>query len=129
MFAPSALSQPRIFANGQKTLPGPDAGLDPDTPTRSKIDLAGDWQYSLDGENWGGTKVPGSVDYVGTVTFQRKFRVGEDLINGCSFRFVAFGINYESEVFINDVFIGKHVGGYTSFTFDIPENALQMGPE
>jgi len=124
-----AATQPRVFENGQKTLIGQDAGLDPDTPTRSKIDLSGNWQYSLDGENWRQVKVPSSFDYVGTITFQRKFSLREDLVDHSSFRFVAFGINYESEIYINDVFVGRHVGGYSSFGFDVPDNALQSGPE
>jgi hypothetical protein len=122
-------AQPRIFENGQKTLLGQDAGLDPDTPTRSKIDLAGIWQYSTDNENWHQVKVPSSFDYVGTIVFQRKFSLREDLVNNSSFKFVAFGINYEAEVFVNDIFVGRHVGGYSSFSFDIPDNALQRGPE
>ncbi len=122
-------AQPRIFENGQRTLLGQDAGLDPDTPTRSKIDLAGTWQYSTDNENWRQVKVPSSFDYVGTMVFQRKFSLREDLVNNSSFKFVAFGINYEAEVFVNDVFVGRHVGGYSSFSFDIPDNALQRGPE
>lgn len=126
---PSLQAQPRIFENGQRTLAGPDAGLDPDTPTRSKIDLAGRWQYSLDNENWSDVKVPSSFDYEGVIAFQRKFSVREDFINHASFRFVAFGVNYDAEVFINDVFVGRHVGGYSSFVFDIPENTLQSGPE
>ncbi len=119
----------RIFENGQKTRLGQDAGLDPDSPTRSKIDLAGTWQYSTDNESWHNAKVPSSLDYVGTVTFQRKFSLKQDQLDNSSFRFVAFGINYSAEIFINDVFVGRHVGGYNSFTMDVPEEALQSGPE
>ncbi len=125
----SLKAQPRILENGQKTLLGQDAGLDPDTPTRSKVDLAGTWQYSFDNENWHQVKVPSSFDYVGTITFQRKFSLKQDLIDNSSFRLVAFGVNYDAEVFINDVFVGRHVGGYSSFGFDVPDNALQSGPE
>ena len=126
---PTLKSQPRIYQNGQKTLLGLDAGLDPDTPTRTKIDLAGTWQYSLDNENWHQVKVPSSFDYVGTITFQRKFSLNAEYVNNSSFKFVAYGINYEAEIYINDVFVGRHVGGYSSFGFDVPDNALQSGPE
>ncbi len=129
IFVLSSQAQPRIFENGQKTLAGQDAGLDPDTPTRSKIDLAGTWQYSIDNENWHQVKVPSSFDYVGAIIFQRKFSLKEDLVNNSSFKFVAFGINYDAEIFINDVFVGRHVGGYSSFSLDVPENALQRGSE
>ncbi len=122
-------AQLRIYENGQKTRLGQDAGLDPDTPTRSKIDLAGTWQYSLDNENWQNVRVPSSFDYVGTIVFQRKFTLKPDQLDNSSFRFVAFGINYDAEIFINDVFVGRHIGGYTSFSLDVPEEALQSGPE
>lgn len=125
----SLRAQPRIFENGQRTLAGTDAGLDPDSPTRTRIDLAGTWQYTVDNESWYQTKVPGSFDYVGTMTFVRKFSLSDQLINNSSFKFVAFGINYEAEIFVNDIFVGKHTGGYTSFELDVPDNALQIGPE
>jgi hypothetical protein len=124
-----AISQPRIFENGQRTLGGADAGLHLDTQTRSKIDLAGIWQYTVDEENWSQVKVPSSFDYQGKIAFQRKFSVSKELLSNSAFKFVAFGINNEAEIFVNDVFVGKHVGGYTSFELEIPESALQIGPE
>ena len=69
------------------------------------------------------------IDFVGKMTFQRSVTVNEGLLKKKAFKFVALGINYECEVFINDVFIGKHVGGYTSFEFDIPDEVLQIGQE
>ena len=55
--------------------------------------------------------------------------MSEELLKKSVFKFVALGINYECEIYINDVFIGKHVGGYTSFEFEIPDDALQIGQE
>jgi beta-galactosidase len=31
------------------------------------------------------------------------------------------GANHVAEVFINDKFVGKHIGGYTAFSFDVTE--------
>jgi len=124
-----AQARQKIYENGQQTLQGLDAGIHPDSPRRSKIDLAGTWQYSSDGEKWGSVKVPSSFDREGKITFQRKFSISKDQLNSSAFKFVAFGINYECEVFINDLFIGKHVGGYTSFEIELPENTVQIGPE
>lgn len=73
--------------------------------------------------------MPSSLDFEGKVTFRRKFTMEESLLQSHVFRLVAFGINYECEVFVNDVFVGKHVGGYTTTEFDIPDEALQLGPE
>ena len=134
-----AFGQPLIFQNGQPTLGGLDAGIHIDSPTRTKIDLAGTWSLTLESETWiekifGTTiqkevKVPGSIDFEGWMTFRRTFTIDEEFIKKSAFKFVALGINYECEVYVNDVFIGKHVGGYTSFEFEIPEDALQIEQE
>jgi len=120
---------PLVLSNGQPTLEGLDAGIHLYSPTRKKIDLAGTWQFSLNDETWNEIKIPSSIDYEGQMTFRRTFTLNEELLNNCAFKFVALGINYECEVYINDVYIGKHVGGYTSFEFEIPEDALQIGKE
>ncbi len=130
---------PLVFTNGQPTLGGLDAGIHIDSPTRKKIDLAGTWNLSIEGETWidklfepdiqKEVKVPSSIDYEGRMTFYRTFTLNEELLNNFAFKFVALGINYECEVFINEVYVGKHIGGYTSFEFEIPEEALQIGKE
>jgi beta-galactosidase/beta-glucuronidase len=134
-----AVSQPSILTNGQPTLEGLDAGMHLDSPSRKKIDLAGTWTALFESDTWFekllGTavqneiKIPSSVDFSGKMTFRRSFTVNEELLKKYVFKFVALGINYECEIFINDVFIGKHVGGYTSFEFEIPDDALQIGQE
>jgi hypothetical protein len=120
---------PLVLTNGQPTLEGLDAGIHLDSPTRKKIDLAGTWQFSLNDETWNKIEVPSSINNEGRMTFRRTFTLNEELLNNFAFKFVALGINYECEVFINDVYVGKHVGGYTSFEFEIPEDALQIGNE
>ncbi|MBI5464773.1 MAG: hypothetical protein HY966_07485 [Ignavibacteriales bacterium] len=122
-------AQDRFLENGQPTLSGIDAGFFPDSPTRAKIDLAGEWSYSFDGETWRSVKVPSSMDFEGKVLFRRKFSMSEALLEKSAFKLVAFGINNEAEITINDVFVGKHSGAYTSFSFDVPDGALQLGAE
>ncbi len=100
-----------------------------DSPTRKKIDLAGTWQYYISGDELRDIKIPSSIAYEGQVTFIRTFTLSEELLKTSTFKFVALGINYECEIYINDVFIGKHVGGYTSFEFDVPDDAVQIGKE
>ncbi len=122
-------SQPLILTNGQPTLEGLDAGMHIDSPTRKKIDLAGTWQYSISGDIWQDIGIPSSMAYEGQVTLHRSFTVSEEFLKKFVFKFVALGINYECEIYINEIFIGKHVGGYTSFEFDVPDDALQIGQE
>ena len=123
------IGQPLILTNGQPTLEGLDAGMHITSPTRTKIDLAGTWQYSIGGDTWRDIKVPSSIAYEGQVILHRTFTVNEELLKKSVFKFVALGINYECEIYINDIFIGKHVGGYTSFEFDVPDDVLQIGQE
>jgi hypothetical protein len=124
-----AFGQSRILENGQPTLIGSESPLHPDSPTRTKIDLNGEWSYSSDESNWTPVKVPSAFDYEGQVTFVRKFVVDEETLSKRSVKLVALGINYEAEISVNDAFIGRHIGGSTSFEFEIPDNALRLGSE
>jgi hypothetical protein len=123
------LSIPKFYVNGKSTPLGADAALFPDSPTRTKVDLAGPWSYSIDGETWNTVDVPSAYTHSGTLTFQRKFEVTSDMIEKYTFSLVAYGINYQSEITINGNFIGRHVGGYTSFVLRIPANVLEVGNE
>lgn len=129
LFAFPLRSQVTIYENGQPILRGSDVGLHPDTPTRQKIDLNGEWSYSFDRQNWSMVKVPSAFDYEGEIVFLRKFAVDEETLTQRALKFVALGINYEAEVSVNGQFIGRHVGGYTSFEFEIPEAVLRLGSE
>jgi Glycosyl hydrolases family 2, TIM barrel domain/Glycosyl hydrolases family 2, sugar binding domain/Glycosyl hydrolases family 2 len=123
----SAFSEPLFYVNGAKSRP---EVLNYSSSTRSIIDLSGTWEYSLDnGKTWGTVAVPSAATISGKIIFTRKFDVPSDQISNNGFLFVAYGINYEAEVFVNEIFIGKHEGGYTSFSFLIPSNTLQVGRE
>ena len=124
-----ASGQIRVYENGQSTLRGIEASLHVDSPGRRKIDLAGTWTYSTDNETWKDVKVPSSFDYRGRLTFLRKFTIDEATLKSAAIELVALGINHDAEVYINDVFVGKHVGGYTTMQVSLPENSLQLGSE
>lgn len=98
--------------------------------TRNVIDLNGPWNYSLDGgKTWDSVHIPAAGNYEGSITYRRKFLVTAEEIDNSSFTFVSYGMNYQAEVFINETFIGRHEGGYTSFTFQVPDNVIQVGSE
>ena len=98
--------------------------------TRSIIDLAGEWNYSLDdGITWKKVKVPSAANYEGKILFRKKFLVELETVTHCAFKFVSYGMNYQTEVYINENFVGKHEGGYTSFELPIPDNIIQVGAE
>ncbi len=125
----SSKSQLTVLENGGAMMKGIDTGIHPDSPTRQKIDLNGEWSYSLDGESWDPIRVPSAVDMEGSIQFRRTFTITDSLLSASAFKFVALGINHDAEIFVNETFIGRHVGGYTSFEFDIPDDALQVGNE
>jgi hypothetical protein len=129
LLSQSASGQFRIYQNGQPTLTGTEAPLNIDSPSRRKIDLSGVWSYSTDDETWKDARMPSSFDYEGRVVFLRKFAVDRATLKSSALQLVAFGINYDAEVYVNDVFVGKHVGGYTTIQFELPENSLQLGSE
>lgn len=122
-------AQNRFLENGKGILRGPDTGIFPDTPLRSKVDLSGAWQYTLDGVAWHPVLVPSAYDFTGKVTFQREFELGSDILERYVFSLVAYGINYQTDISINGTFVGRHVGGYVSFVLPIDENILQVGSE
>ncbi len=101
----------------------------PDSPTRQKIDLAGTWQYSLDGKEWNAVSVPSAYDFKGKVVFTRKFEMKAEMLDQYSFSLVVYGVNHQSEISINGSFVARHQGGYASFVVQIPVNIIQMGKE
>jgi hypothetical protein len=129
LISQSASGQFRIYQNGQRTLTGGDAPVNIDSPSRRKIDLSGVWNYSMDDETWKDVRIPSSFDYRGRVVFLRKFTVDAATLRSSAVQLVAFGINYDAEIYVNDVFIGKHVGGYTLIQYELPDNSLQLGSE
>lgn len=123
------VSQVRFLQNGSGTMRGPDSGMFPDTPTRTKIDLAGTWQYTLDGNSWSSVEVPSAFDSPANVVFQRTFAVTGEMLDRYTYSLVAYGINYQAEITINGIFLGRHIGGYTSFVMPVSDNTLQVGGE
>jgi len=122
-----ALSKSKFYQNGGKSRP---EVLNLASSTRSVIDLSGEWNYSTDdGATWNKVVVPSATDYEGKIIFTRKFDLPAYLLTSHSFKFVSYGINYQVEVYLNETFIGKHEGGYTSFSFLVPENTVQLGSE
>jgi len=122
-------SDNKFFINGKPTRIGSDAAMYPDSPTRTKIDLSGMWNYTLDGSNWNSIEVPSAYDFTGKVIFQRKIDIKSEMLDKYNFLLVAYGINYICEISINGNFVGRHIGGYASFVFPIPQNTLQVGSE
>ena len=118
-------AEPEVLFNPYDGSTGGVYGAYSQTTARKKIDLAGVWQYSLGSEEkWQDVSVPSSIDYVGESTFRRKFTIDSITLSASSIKLVAYGINNECEVLINDIYVGKHTGGFSVFEIPIPDGIL-----
>ncbi|HRE41642.1 MAG TPA: glycoside hydrolase family 2 TIM barrel-domain containing protein [Ignavibacteria bacterium] len=96
-----------------------------ETSKRSIFSLIGLWKISFnEGSTFSELIVPSSYEFEGKVEFKKNFILPDTLTDKYSFILVAEGINYASEIKINNVFITKHTGGYSSIINIIDENIL-----
>lgn len=106
------------------------SGLFFESDTRKRIDLNGEWDVSFsEGMNFSKFIVPLAYDFEGNVIFKRGFKVTEDIIKSYSFIFVAEGIDYESEVKINNNFISNHTGGFLPVIATLPDGIISENNE
>ncbi|MFQ5823095.1 MAG: glycoside hydrolase family 2 TIM barrel-domain containing protein [bacterium] len=97
--------------------------------TRQLINLNGIWQAQKKGEKtWKKVWVPGAYDFEGEVEFKRFFELDSSIV-GHSFKLVVFGINNRCTIFVNDEFLGGHIGGHVSFTIALESQNLTFGAQ
>ncbi|MFI7708717.1 beta-glucuronidase [Nonomuraea sp. NPDC049480] len=112
------------------------------TPTRELVNLDGLWRFALDGgpgplDTTLEAAVPASYndlftdsairDHVGWVWYQRQVRVprgwaGERVVLRVD------AATHQGQVYVDDVLVAEHVGGYTPFEADITEH-VRAGQE
>jgi beta-glucuronidase len=63
--------------------------------------------------------------YENGVWYRRTFNLSDSL-NGKFVKLMFYAVNYAADVWLNDVYIGYHEGGYTPFAFDV-SSALNYG--
>lgn len=117
-------SQIKIFErNTSDTI---SKGLSILSDKRIKIDLNGKWGFSLDdGNTFSEIIVPNCYTYEGTVFYKRKFNINDSILNKYCFLLVTEGINYESEIKINNIFVTKTIGGAKSFITPLDGNIIK----
>ncbi|MCM8769123.1 MAG: beta galactosidase jelly roll domain-containing protein [Candidatus Omnitrophica bacterium] len=126
---------------GKEILPRPEHPR-PDFFRRDWINLNGSWQFKIDRANEGLQKeffrsetpfperivVPfcpesslsgiGTKDFLVCVWYRRNFTLPEKWKNKRIL--LHFGaVDYETDVWLNENYLGRHIGGYTPFSFEI----------
>ncbi|HLV88281.1 MAG TPA: glycoside hydrolase family 2 TIM barrel-domain containing protein [Candidatus Sulfotelmatobacter sp.] len=142
-----------LFYNGKMVRPYPDDAppaspriLDGLKDPSREVSLDGTWNYqtdpgnagirkqffspSYDASSWKTMTVPSQwfvqgLDYHGVVWFRRELQVPGSFPG--SVAELQFGaVSYEASVWVNGVFVGTHIGPYTSFKLDVT-SALKKG--
>lgn len=122
-------SQIRVFERPtDNVFSNPD--IYPQSPTRKIISLNGQWDVSFnEAISFDKFIIPMAFDFEGKVVFKKKFTIDQETINNYSFIMVAEGIEYESEIRINNNFITKHTGGFTPVYFPLTDGIITASNE
>jgi hypothetical protein len=119
-----AYSQIKIYErNTSDTI---QKGISYNSDKRLRFDLNGKWDISLDeGNSFSEIIVPNCYTLEGTVYYKRNFIIPDSLMNKYCLLLVTEGINYESEIKINNSFIIKTIGGAKSFITPLDGNIIK----
>jgi hypothetical protein len=129
IFQTALADTPRFLGQKARSPHPPDAGWFLDSPTRLRIDLNGEWDYSIRGKDRGTVILPSAFDFVDKVEYQRFFALTTDQLDHYRFHFVAYGSNYATDVTLNGEYLLHHEGGYTSFIQPLPSVCLHPGDQ
>jgi beta-galactosidase len=92
---------------------------------RKLINLNGQWDITGELVRAGNIEVPFCYDFKGKVTVSRMFNTGIESPGDWNYVIFCDGINYQSEIKINGIFIIKHEGGFTQFFSPISEGIIK----
>ncbi|MBK8380773.1 MAG: hypothetical protein IPL16_02540 [Ignavibacteria bacterium] len=129
LFSSHSRSQIKVFErpSGRDSA---NSGLFIESETRKRIELNGPWEVSFnEGVNFSKFIIPVAYNHEGRVLLKRSFSVTDELLKDYSFIFVAEGINYESEVKINNNFISNHTGGNLPVIIPLTEGIISTENE
>ena len=99
---------------------------------RSRISLDGEWNF-LAHEGDGSVLIPVPSpwqaderfrDHVGTAWYERTFEIPEEWLNKNRVLILGFGaVDYFAKVWVNEIRVGEHEGGYLPFELDVTKAA------
>lgn len=97
--------------------------------SRQKVSFNDGWEFSLDSSHWEEVRIPHTWNtadpfddnpgyFRGTAHYQKSFSKNDsDQRTHLFFE----AVNQISRLYVNDQFVGEHLGGYTAFCFDISD--------
>jgi hypothetical protein len=127
--ASSSIAQVSFLENGSRIILPSDAGYLMDSPTRTVIDLAGDWTFSTDGGATGTVRLPAVYRSSDKVLFSRRVDLSPEQLSGYAFQLVMLGAGHAVEVTVNGDFLTSHSGGYSTIAEPLSRTMLQPGRE
>ena len=106
-----------------------DSGLYPENKFTKKVPLNTNWQFRLEGDdNWKDISIPSAYDNYDSdrkVFFKTNFFLGGKRSSDRSYKLIFYGVNYNANIKVNDVFIENH-SGLNSFTVNLDNNHLNF---
>ena len=99
----------------------------PETLTRHKFSLSGNWSFrGKESDRWQTVKIPGTVPKSATYFFKRNFRLPASYQNK-SYSLLVDGVNFKASVSINNQYVGDVPAGFESLAFQLDPEILHDG--
>lgn len=91
------------------------------TKDRVVVDLKGNWDNTQTGKK---QYIPFSTSNNEVMTFVKEIKIDKKLLKSKVWQLYFAGIDSDIEVYINDNFVGRYLGGMTPFYVKIPEKLI-----
>lgn len=119
-----AQSQPESFLSAPPVPDGSVYSSLTSSASRNVISLNGVWQVSNDdGDNWANVTIPSSFVENDHLIFRRSFNIPPAMLKNYRWVIVAYGVQYQSTITVNDQFVVQHESGMP-FSINLPEEVV-----
>ncbi len=95
--------------------------------SRIVIQLSGAWNRSVDGVNWEQVSIPYSEESREQVTYTRSIKIDKEFIDSRAWSLYFLGFDQQSEIYMNEQFIGRFYSGLAPISVKIPTKMLNAG--
>jgi hypothetical protein len=86
--------------------------------------LAGTWEKSYNGSDWSETYLPSCENTAGKVIYRKELKIDGNNLDRFTWQLQFLGIQDEVEIYLNENFIGRYLGGMVPFSVKLPSNLL-----